>query len=114
MTFKKQNTLPVYHGKDLDVKVKSGQKENLWLKSGVTTSNLTAKAVGNKKLYKKDGLEAPLKKDQQVGQLQIKANGQQLYFLNGDNYLTVSATTTKEVKKANIFVIGWRALMNLF
>lgn len=114
MTFKKQNVLPVYHGKDLDVKVKSGQKEDLWLKSGVTTSNLTAKAVGNKKLYKKDGLEAPLKKDQQVGQLQIKANGQQLYFLNGDNYLTVSATTTKEVKKANIFVIGWRALMNLF
>ncbi len=75
---------------------------------------MSAKAVGNKKLYKKDGLQAPLKKGQKVGTLQIKAKDQAMYFLDGTDYLSADAQTTTEVKKANIFVIGWRAITSLF
>ena len=113
-TFKKTNALPVYHGKDLDVKVSLAAKTDVWLKSGVSKDQLSAKAVGNKKLYKKDGLQAPLKKGQKVGTLQIKAKDQPMYFLDGTDYLSADAQTTTEVKKANIFVIGWRALTSLF
>ena len=113
-TFKKTNALPVYHGKDLDVKVSLAAKTDVWLKSGVSKDQLSAKAVGNKKLYKKDGLQAPLKKGQKVGTLQIKAKDQAMYFLDGTDYLSADAQTTTEVKKANIFVIGWRAITSLF
>lgn len=113
-TFKKTNALPVYHGKDLDVKVSLAAKTDVWLKSGVSKDQLSAKAVGNKKLYKKDGLQAPLKKGQKVGTLQIKAKDQPMYFLDGTDYLSADAQTTTEVKKANIFVIGWRAITSLF
>lgn len=113
-TFKKTNALPVYHGKDLDVKVSLASKTDVWLKSGVSKDQLSAKAVGNKKLYKKDGLQAPLKKGQKVGTLQIKAKDQPMYFLDGTDYLSADAQTTTEVKKANIFVIGWRAITSLF
>lgn len=63
---------------------------------------------------KKDGLQAPLKKGQKVGTLQIKAKDQAMYFLDGTDYLSADAQTTTEVKKANIFVIGWRAITSLF
>ena len=55
------------------LKVSLAAKTDVWLKSGVSKDQLSAKAVGNKKLYKKDGLQAPLKKGQKVGTLQIKA-----------------------------------------
>lgn len=89
-------------------------KTDVWLKSGVSKDQLSAKAVGDKKLYKKDGLQAPLKKGQKVGTLQIKAKDQPMYFLDGTDYLSADAQTTTEVKKANIFVIGWRAITSLF
>lgn len=114
MTFKKTNTLPVYHGKELTTKVSLGQTTDVWLKSGVTKEQLQAKAVGDKKLYKKDGLQAPLKKGQIVGTLEVTAKDQKLYYLDGKTYLSAKAQTTSEVKKANIFVIGWRAVTSLF
>ena len=49
-----------------------------------------------------------------VGTLQIKAKDQPMYFLDGTDYLSADAQTTTEVKKANIFVIGWRAITSLF
>lgn len=113
-TFKNTNALPVHNGKDYTVSVSLAKKTNVWLKNGVSKSQLTAKAVGKKKLYKKAGLEAPLKKGQTVGTLQISTSAQKLYYLNGDTYLKADAQTTKAVEKANIFVIGWRTLTSLF
>lgn len=113
-TFKKADTLPVHNGKDLNVGVVSQDSSDVWLKSGVTSSSFTATLKGNRKLYEKDGLAAPLKKNQTVGTLSVKVKGQELHYLDGSTSIALKAGTKKSVDKANIFVIAWRAVRGLF
>lgn len=108
------NYLPVYHGKQLTAQVVTGENSNIWIKRGLTTSNLQVKLTGNKKLYKNGGLEAPIAKNKQVGNLALTIKGQKLQFLNGDTSLNLTATNPQAIQKANIFVIMGRAIKNFF
>lgn len=114
MTFKGADSLPVHDGKELTTKVALKDNQDVWLKNGVQTTAIKASVKANKKLYEKDGLQAPLSKGQSVGTLTLSIKGQDLAYLDGATSLNVKAKTTSEVKKANIFVIGWRAVKGLF
>lgn len=109
-----KQTLPVHNGKDLTTKVVTAKETHLWVKNTDTDAKVTASVSGKKSLYEKGGLQAPLKKGQTVGTYNLKLKGQELYFLDGTNALKVPAQTKVAVDKANIFVIGWRALTGLF
>jgi D-alanyl-D-alanine carboxypeptidase (penicillin-binding protein 5/6) len=108
------NSLPVYHGKQLTAQAVTGENSNIWIKRGLTTSNLQVKLTGNKKLYKNGGLEAPIAKNKQIGTLALTIKGQKLQFLNGDTSLNLTATNPQAIQKANIFVIMGRAIKNFF
>ncbi|KRL00889.1 serine hydrolase [Liquorilactobacillus capillatus] len=113
-SFKGAASLPVYHGKKLATPVVTKEATDIWLKKGMAASDLTASLSGNKKLYKKGGLEAPLAQNKTVGKLTLTAKGQQLAYLNGASKLEVPAVNTQKVEKANIFVIMGRAIKNFF
>ena len=98
----------------LTTKVVTAKETHLWVKNTDTDAKVTASVSGKKSLYEKGGLQAPLKKGQTVGTYNLKLKDQELYFLDGTNALKVPAQTKVAVDKANIFVIGWRALTGLF
>lgn len=109
-TFSSAKTLPVYHGKALSVGVNTKEATNIWLKNTVSSSNLTATVTADKKLTEKHKLLAPIAKGKTVGTFKVTVKGQDLYYLDGSNALTLKAKTTKSVDKANIFVIAWRTI----
>ncbi|GBG94230.1 D-alanyl-D-alanine carboxypeptidase [Ligilactobacillus salitolerans] len=113
-SFKKDSQLPVYHGKELNVATKTKGGTHIWLQKGVDAASLSGKVQGNKKLYKKGGLQAPLKKGQTVGTYQLTLKDQPLVYVNGATGFKTQAVTKANVKKANIFVIAWRAVKGLF
>ncbi|GAW63190.1 D-alanyl-D-alanine carboxypeptidase [Ligilactobacillus acidipiscis DSM 15836] len=114
LNFKKDSQLPVYHGKDLTIPTKTSKGTHIWLEKGVDVDSVTGKVSGNKKLYKKNGLEAPIKKGQKVGSYKLTVKGQETPFVNGSNGFKTQAVASQADKKANIFVIGWRAVKGLF
>lgn len=113
-SFKDADSLPVYHGKDLTTKVALKDQQHLWIKTSLSKDALQATVKGDKKLYEKDGLKAPLSKGQTVGTLNLKVKGQPMAFLDGSDALAAKAVTTKAMDKANIFVIAWRSITGLF
>ncbi|KRL05420.1 serine hydrolase [Liquorilactobacillus oeni] len=113
-SFKNANQLPVYHGKKLKVKAVTKNATNVWLKKDLSTSNLKATLTGNKKLYKNGGIEAPLNKNKKIGTISLQTKQQPLTYLNGDTALKLTATNTKKIEKANIFVIMGRAVKEFF
>ncbi|WP_281165477.1 serine hydrolase [Liquorilactobacillus sicerae] len=113
-SYKGANSLPVYHGKELTAKAITGQSSEIWLKRGLSSSNLKAKLTGNKKLYQKNGLAAPIAKNKQIGTLNLTVKGQKLQYLDGASSLQVKAVNSQKIQKANIFVIMGRAIKNFF
>ncbi|WP_034992612.1 serine hydrolase [Liquorilactobacillus vini] len=113
-SYKGANSLPVYHGKQLTAKAVTGQSTEIWLKRGLSSNNLKAKLTGNKKLYQKNGLAAPIAKGKQIGTLALTVKGQKLQYLDGAASLQVKAVNTQTIQKANIFVIMGRAIKNFF
>ena len=113
-SFKGANTLPVYHGKQLTTKVVNNKSADIWLKNGLSLSNLQAKLTGNQKLYQKNGLAAPLAANKQVGTLDLTVKKQTLQYLDGSAKLQLKAVNPQAVQKANIFVIMGRAIKDFF
>ncbi|WP_407455498.1 hypothetical protein [Ligilactobacillus aviarius] len=111
----KTATLPVYHGKQVNVKVANTSAEGLWLKKGTKANNVTVKVNVKKSLLNKKGnaLAAPLSNHETVGTMRFTVDGQNLETVNGTK-CAVNAQTTAAVKKANIFEIAWRWVTNLF
>lgn len=114
LNFKKDSKLPVYHGKELTVPTKTQGTSHLWLENDIDSNAITGQVTGNKKLYKKDGLEAPIKKGQKVGTYELTVKGQKTPFIDGSDGIKTTAVASKADKKANIFVTGWRAVKDLF
>ncbi|MFT8393793.1 MAG: serine hydrolase [Liquorilactobacillus ghanensis] len=108
------DSLPVYHGKQLTAQAVTGKNSDVWIKRGLTVSNLQVKLSGNHKLYKKGGLAAPIAKNKQIGTLDLTIKGQKLQYLNGATGLKLPATNPQAIQKANIFVIMGRAIKNFF
>ena len=111
----KTATLPVYHGKQVNVKVANTSAEGLWLKKGTKANNVAVKVNVKKSLLNKKGnaLAAPLSNHETVGTMRFTVDGQNLETVNGTK-CAASAQTTAAVKKANIFEIAWRWVTNLF
>lgn len=111
----KTATLPVYHGKQVNVKVANAAAEGLWLKKGTKANDVAVKVNVKKSLLNKKGnaLAAPLADHEMVGTMKFTVDGQNLETVNGTK-CAVRAQTTTAVKKANIFEIAWRWVTNLF
>lgn len=111
----KTATLPVYHGKQVNVKVANAASEGLWLKKGTKANDVAVKVNVKKSLLNKKGneLAAPLADHEMVGTMKFTVDGQNLETVNGTK-CAVRAQTTIAVKKANIFEIAWRWITNLF
>lgn len=114
----KEATLPVYHGKQENVKVENAAAEGLWLKKGTNVKDVSVKVDVKKSLLDKKGkaLAAPLKKHEDVGTMHFEVSGQKLATIDGKSQqgCPVKAQTVTAVKKANIFEIAWRWITNLF
>lgn len=108
-------TLPVYHGKQVNVKVANAASEGLWLKKGTQVRDVTVKVNVRKGLLNKKGnaLAAPLSNHKKVGMMSFEINGQKFATISGKDCV-VKAQTTSAVKKANVFEIAWRWIRNLF
>ena len=107
--------LPVYHGKQVSVKVANASTEGLWLKKGTRANDVAVKVSVKKSLLNKKGsaLAAPLSSHETVGTMKFTVDGQNLETVNGTKS-AVNAQTTTAVKKANIFEIAWRWVADLF
>lgn len=106
--------LPVFHGKQLKVNVTNQRKYGLWLRNGTTAKDVAVKvSVQHKLLSRKgDALVAPLSKGQRIGSMNFNYNGQRFATIDNHSGCSVAAQTTRTVKKANIFQIGWRWITN--
>lgn len=106
-TYKSASSISVPDGASTSVGVAQGETTHIWLKSGVASSAITA-TLSKKKV------NAPVKANQSVGNLQLKVNGQNLLFLDGSTTLNTKAVATSTVQKANIFVRMWRSITSIF
>lgn len=118
VTFKKGQkvaTLPVYHGKQVNIKITNASAEGLWLKKGTKANDVSVKINVKKSLLNKKGnaLTAPLSNHETVGTMKFMVDGQNLETVNGTKCGS-SAQTATAVRKANIFEIAWRWVTNLF
>ncbi|MHA8262472.1 D-alanyl-D-alanine carboxypeptidase family protein [Lactobacillaceae bacterium Melli_B3] len=100
-------TLAVPDGKDTKVGIKTNHQFHYWIPKDQSSSNVKLKLNSN--LKDGNGIQAPVKVDQKVGNLVFNA------FHNYDGHaLSVAMSTNATVEKANIFVRFWRGLLNLF
>ena len=97
----------VENAKNQTVKIGTNQNRWLWL-----PSNQDLKVTGQF-TNKAKKIEAPLSTDQVVAKAELKVNGQKFEYLN-DQDAKISMTPVKKVKKANVFVLLFRALAKLF
>ena len=96
--------MSVKDGKQAKVSVGTGSSTNVWLKKGLTTANLQGSLT-------KKAAEAPVKKGDQLGQIELTSKNQPLKTVTGKN-VTVKAAATSSVDKANIFVRIWRSIFH--
>lgn len=102
-TFTGTKAVQIPNGKVTSTKLVMKNNSAIWLADGSTLSaNFTQKT-----------LSAPLTAGQTVGQYQLLINKKNIPTLSTNN-VTVSATTTQNINKANIFVRIWRWFKNLF
>ena len=97
-------SMNVKDGKQAKVSVGTGSSTNVWLKKGLTTANLQGSLT-------KKTAEAPVKKGDQLGKIELTSKNQPLKTVTGKN-VTVKAAAASSVAKANIFVRIWRAIFH--
>ncbi|MCF6515203.1 D-alanyl-D-alanine carboxypeptidase [Lactobacillus sp. S2-2] len=104
----KNQTVKVNNGKKQDLKVSLNQNYEYWQLKSEKLNN----AFHNKLMFN-NNLEAPIKKDQKVGQLNVNLTSNNLKFVPGyNNKLNLYAT--ESVEKANFLVRCWRSVASIF
>ncbi|GEP24868.1 D-alanyl-D-alanine carboxypeptidase family protein [Lentilactobacillus diolivorans] len=95
-------------GKQTSVDVVNQKKTWVWAPKAISRKQITAKYLHHPKK-----IAAPAKKNTSAGTARLLANGQAPKYL-ATYQGTIKLFTNKSVKKANPFVLLWRAILRLF
>nr|WP_270182963.1 serine hydrolase [Alkalihalobacillus sp. CinArs1] len=110
----KDSTIPVVKGKEKQVEVAAGASFNAIVQNG-TEEAYKASYKLNDKLLTEDGeLTAPLKEGEEVGQVMLKATGEEFGYITGEQSSSVPLVTTDSVEKAGWFTLTMRAIGGFF
>lgn len=105
----------VAKGKDDAIEVAAGSDVSIVVPQGTDAEQVTAAYQADPDLLNEGNeLTAPFKKGQEIGQVQVNVEGDELGYIDGNEGKPVVATTTEEVKKANVFVLAGRWVGNFF
>ncbi|MGY3779710.1 serine hydrolase [Isobaculum melis] len=114
-TIPEQKTLPVVDGKEDEVKIELTGAIKIPVPKDFELENLEMTFTAKKGiLNKKDEIEAPIKKDTEVGTATVKVKGDDLGYLNGGAGEEVKVQTAEDADKANFFVLMGRGIKNFF
>ncbi|WP_191567504.1 serine hydrolase [Metabacillus idriensis] len=115
-SIKNDSNLSVIDGKGKDVAIKTTKSLNIVVKNGEEKSYKPA-YVFNKDIVKQDTkVKAPIKKGLKVGYMKAEytGEGKDLGYLEENNEASVDIVTTKDVEKANWFVLALRGIGGFF
>lgn len=102
-------------GKEKSTEVSVGSDVKIVVPTGFEKEELAASYTANPDLLNdEDELSAPFKKGEEIGKVQVSAEGEELGYIDGNDGKEVPAVATKEVEKANVFVLSGRWIGNLF
>lgn len=116
-TIKNNKTLKVVKGKEDSVKISTDKAINLTVKNGEKENYQTKLTLDEKKLNSKGELTAPVKKGEKIGTLTLQTkDGKEIEFLTADGQktVTVDVVATKDVEKANWFILAMRGVGEFF
>lgn len=114
-TIPDQKTLPVVDGKKDDVKIELTDAIKMPVPKDFDVANLEMTFTAKKGiLNSKDEIEAPIKKETEVGTATVKIKGDELGYLNGSAGEEVKVQTAEDADKANFFVLMGRGIKNFF
>lgn len=107
-------TIKVKDGKETSVAVALSSPVKVWVKNGMNTGKLTIHPVLDQKIDNHHQIDAPISKGTKVGKATVTLTDDKLGYLEENQEPTTDIVTTQSVKKANIFVIGWRHVTDFF
>lgn len=107
-------SIDVKNGKETSVNVVLKSPVSVWVRNDMDTGQLTITPKIDEEKVKDNELEAPVVRGTKVGTATITLANDQLGYLEDDASPSTDIITASSVKKANIFVIGWRNVTNFF
>ena len=114
---KGKSTLPVTKGKEKSVQIETKKPLSVVVKNGQEKNWEPVYVIDKKKLTKEGELTAPVKKGEKVGYMTVKYKGEDDYgYLtsDGEEAVQVDLVVSKDVEKANWFVLTIRGIGGLF
>lgn len=111
---KKLNSVAVVDGKEETVPVKMDGDTTVWVRSDMDDTNLAFDASLTKKIAKNDGIQAPSEKGKKVGTTTVQLAEDDLGYVDDADIPTTDLVTTKEMDKANFFVLIGRQIQDFF
>lgn len=115
--FKGNKTLPITKGKEDEVKISTKEAISMVIKNGEKNNYKPVLVLDKKKLNKKGELTAPIKKGEKIGHVVLQAkNGEKISFLSkeGEEKVLVDVVASKNVEKANGFILMMRGIGGFF
>ncbi|MBM7708775.1 serine hydrolase [Enterococcus lemanii] len=113
----KLDSLPVFHGKQGFVSIKTKQTVQIWVPTKTTNNELTYKVALEDALINSRGkLVAPLTEDEIIGTLTLSSSNDLLGYLEpaDEQQNAVEVVTTEAVKKTNFFIRIIQSIFQLF
>ena len=113
----KLDSLPVFHGKQGFVSIKTKQTVQIWVPTKTTNNELTYKVALEDALINSRGkLVAPLTEDEIIGTLTLSSSNDLLGYLEpaDEQQNAVAVVTTEAVKKTNFFIRIIQSIFQLF
>lgn len=110
----KDSTIGVVKGKEKEVEVAAGASFDAIVENGAEKPYETSYKLDDKLLTEDGELTAPLKDGEEVGQVMLKATGEDLGYITGEKSSSVPLVTTDSVEKAGWFTLTMRAIGGFF
>lgn len=109
-----ETTLPVVDGKQEEVQLKNDGVVQVWARNDMDLSQITVETEMNDTLLNDGKLIAPVRKGEKLGVTTVKLNQDDLGYLDPAEAPSANVVTSSAVEKANIFLIIWRKILDLF
>jgi D-alanyl-D-alanine carboxypeptidase (penicillin-binding protein 5/6) len=114
---KGKTTVPVIKGKTNKVTIAAKSKIEIIVDKNNSTKYELKFSPDKKKFDKKGNLKAPVKKGEKIGTaVLVDSEGKEVSFIDGKGSSTTQTdvVTTKKVEKANMFVLLFRSIKEMF
>lgn len=109
-----ETTLPIVDGKQEEVQLKNDGVVQVWARNDMDLSQITVETEMNDTLLNDGKLIAPVRKGEKLGVTTVKLNQDDLGYLDPAEAPSANVVTSSAVEKANIFLIIWRKILDLF